>query len=66
VRGSLFARDQSIPLELDARVRRVGGELKIEAAAPAQHQELGMTWSPLGMIRPHSELIVRGHLVPAA
>ena len=29
----LTARDQSIPLELDARARRVGGELEIEAVA---------------------------------
>ena len=64
VRGYLFARDQSIPLELDARVRRVNGELEIEAAASAPHRELGMTWNPLGMIPPHSELHVTGYLVP--
>jgi polyisoprenoid-binding protein YceI len=66
VRGSLFARDRSIPLELDARLRRVGSELEIEAATPASHQELGMTWSPLKMIPPRTELSVKGHLVPAA
>ena len=64
VRGYLFARDQSIPLELDARVRRVNGELEIEAATSASHRELGMTWNPLGMIPPHSELHVTGYLVP--
>jgi polyisoprenoid-binding protein YceI len=64
VRGSLFARDRSIPLELEARVRRVGNELQIEAATPAPHRELGMTWSPLGMIRSRSELVVSGHLLP--
>ena len=64
VRGFLFARDESIPLELDAQVRRIDEELEIEAATFASHRELGMTWSPLGMIRPRSQLLVRGHLVP--
>ena len=43
---------------------RVRGELEIEAAASAPHRELGMTWNPLGMIPPHSELHVTGYLVP--
>jgi len=64
VRGRLSARDRSIALELDARVRQVGGELEIEAATTAPHRELGMTFSPLGMIRPRSELIVKAHLIP--
>jgi polyisoprenoid-binding protein YceI len=64
VRGYLFARDQSIPLELHARVRRVDGELEIEAATSAPHRELGMTWNPLRMIPPRSELHVTGYLVP--
>ena len=64
VRGWLFARDQSIALELDARVRRVNGEFEIEAAASAPHRELGMTWNPLRMIPPRSELHVTGYLVP--
>jgi polyisoprenoid-binding protein YceI len=64
VRGSLFARDRSIPLELEARIRRAGGELEIDAATSARHRELGMTWSPLGMIPPRSELQVTGFLVP--
>lgn len=64
VRGSLFAGGQSIPLELIARVRRAGDELEIEAATSAPHRDLGMTYSPLGMIRPRSELLVNGYLVP--
>ena len=64
VRGRLSARGRSIPLELEAQVRQVDGELEIEAATTAQHRELGMTWSPLGMIPPRSELFVKAHLVP--
>lgn len=65
VRGRLFARDRSIPLELEAQVREVDGELEIEAVTHAAHHELGLTWSPLGVIPPRSELRVSGHLKPA-
>ena len=65
VRGRLSARDRSIPLELDAHVRSVDGELEVEATATATHRELGMTFSPLGMIPPHSRLLVKAHLVAA-
>ena len=65
VRGRLFARDQSIPLELDAHIRQIDGGLEIEAATTALHRELGMRWSPLGTIPPRSELLVKGCLVPA-
>jgi polyisoprenoid-binding protein YceI len=62
VRGHLSVSGRSIPLELDARVHRVGDELDIEAAATAPHRELGMTYSPLGMIASRSRLLVRGRL----
>lgn len=64
VRGRLSARGRSIPLELDAQVRQVDGGLEIEATTTAPHRELGMTWSPFGMIPPRSELFVKGHLIP--
>jgi polyisoprenoid-binding protein YceI len=64
VRGRLFARGRSISLELEAQIHRVDGELEIEAATRAGHRELGMTWSPLGLIPPQSELRVKGYLVP--
>jgi polyisoprenoid-binding protein YceI len=66
VRGSLFARDRQIPLDLEAQVRRVNGELEINATTSAPHRELGMTWNRLGMIRSRSELLVSGHLVPTS
>ena len=64
VRGSLFARGGSIPLELDAEVRRVGEELGIKAATSAPHRELGMTWNRLGSVGSSSELLISGYLVP--
>lgn len=63
VRGHLSARGRSIPLELDAQVREAGGELEIEAATTAPHRELGMTWSPIGMIPSRSELVITGRLI---
>lgn len=63
VRGKLIARGQSIPLELDAHVRQVGDEIEIEATTSAPQRELGMTYSPLGMIPSRSTLLVTGHLV---
>ena len=63
VRGQLHAAGRQIPLELGATVREIDGELTIEAVTEADHRELGMTWSPLGILRAPSRLIVRGRLV---
>jgi polyisoprenoid-binding protein YceI len=62
VRGRLHAAGQSIPLELDARVRRVG-ELEVDARTNADHRTLGMSHGLLGMIPTPSELTVHGRLV---
>jgi polyisoprenoid-binding protein YceI len=62
VRGELHAAGNSVPLELEASVRRVGDELEVDASTYVDQRDLGMTHSPLGMIRTPSELIVRGRL----
>jgi polyisoprenoid-binding protein YceI len=62
-RGLLYAAGKQIPLDVDATVTPVGDEFEIEATAIADHRELGMTWSPLGILRAPSKLIVRGRLV---
>jgi polyisoprenoid-binding protein YceI len=66
VHGRLTTRDRSIPLELDAEVDESDGELEIAATTIAPHRDLGMTYSPLGMIPPRSKLIVKAHLVADA
>ncbi len=66
VQGRLSARGRSVPIELDGQVRRIDGELEIEAATTAPQRELGMRLSLLGMISPRSELLVKAHLVPTA
>jgi polyisoprenoid-binding protein YceI len=63
VRGRLHARGSSIPLELDATLRRIGDDLEIEAATHADHHGLGMTWNAMGMIRTPTKLMVTGRLV---
>lgn len=63
VHGRLSARGCAIPVELDAQIRRVNGELAIEASTTPSHRDLGMTWNRLGIIRPHSELVVKACLI---
>jgi polyisoprenoid-binding protein YceI len=63
VRGRLHAAGQSIPLEFAATLQPVPGGAEIEAVTQAAHRELGMTWSPLAITRPHSTLTVKGRLV---
>jgi polyisoprenoid-binding protein YceI len=64
VRGELQAAGRHVPVEVDAALRAVDdGELEVEATALVDHRELGMTWSPLGIMRAPSKLIVGGRLV---
>jgi polyisoprenoid-binding protein YceI len=63
VRGRLHARGASMPLSLEATLRRIGEELEIEAVTEADHHELGMTYNKLGMVGTPSKLIVSGRLV---
>ncbi|HMD56488.1 MAG TPA: YceI family protein [Solirubrobacteraceae bacterium] len=63
VRGRLHARGESMPLELEAKLRRVGDELELEAATEDDYHQLGMTWNRMGMLRTPGKLIVEGRLV---
>jgi polyisoprenoid-binding protein YceI len=63
VRGQLHAAGKHVPLELHGTVRNVDDGLEIEAITHADHRKLGMTWSPLGILRAPSKLIVRGGLI---
>lgn len=63
IHGQLSAGGHSIPLDLDATLRRVSDdELDVDAPIQIDHRELGMTHNTLGMIRTPSELIVHGRL----
>jgi polyisoprenoid-binding protein YceI len=63
VSGRLHAAGRSIPLEIDATLRRDGDELEVDATTLVDQRQLGMTWSPLGIVRTPTKLIVRGRLV---
>lgn len=60
--GQLQAAGKSIPLALDGQITETAGQLEIHATTTADHRQLGMTWSPLGMLRAPSTLVVRGRL----
>jgi len=62
-RGLLHAAGGNVPLDVDAVVTAAGEELEIEATALVDHRQLGMTWSPMGVLRGRSKLLVRGYLV---
>ena len=64
VRGQLSTGSRTVPLELDATVRKSDGGLVIEATTEVDQRELGMTWNPLWMVRAPSKLLLRGWLVP--
>jgi len=63
VRGRLYAAGESMPIDLEATVRRVGDELEVDAGTDADQPELGMSTSTLGMIKTPSHLVVHGRLV---
>src|SRR5580693_7399602 len=62
VTGTLHAAGASVPIELDAALRTVDGEPEIEAVTEVDQRLLGMTWSPMGITRTPTKLIVRGRL----
>jgi polyisoprenoid-binding protein YceI len=61
--GLLRAAGESVPLDVTAIVRPVGEEFEIEASAEVDQRRLGMTYSPLGMLRPPARLTLLGRLV---
>ncbi len=63
VSGHLHAAGKSMPLHLDATLRRVDGELEVDTTVNADQFVLGMSHGMLGMIRTPSELSVHGRLV---
>jgi polyisoprenoid-binding protein YceI len=62
--GQLEAAGGRVPVALDATVRQEGDELEIEATTTVDQRELGMTFSPLGMIRTPATLHVKARLTP--
>jgi polyisoprenoid-binding protein YceI len=62
VSGELEVAGKSMPISFDAAAREIAGELEIEATATVDQRLFGMTWSPLGMVRPGAALHVKARL----
>ena len=62
--GQLEAAGGRVPVALEATVREEGDQLEIEATTLVDQRELGMTYSPLGMIRGPATLHVKVRLTP--
>jgi polyisoprenoid-binding protein YceI len=62
VDGRLEAAGKDARLPVDVLVKRPGGGLELDAAATVDQRELGMTWSPLGMIGTPTVLTVHARL----
>jgi polyisoprenoid-binding protein YceI len=64
VEGELEAAGGRVPLHVDVTVERLDGRLELDATATVDHRQLGMTWSPLGVIRTPTDLSVHATLRP--
>jgi polyisoprenoid-binding protein YceI len=62
VAGTLAAGGRSVTIQPDTTIRIDGDELDLNATAILDQRELGMTHSPLGMVRTPSTLIVHATL----
>jgi polyisoprenoid-binding protein YceI len=65
ISGRLTALGNSVRLDVEAPVRRVGDELEIDVATKLDQRELGISFSPLGLVRRPTRLFLHGRLVPA-
>jgi polyisoprenoid-binding protein YceI len=64
IKGDLEAAGREVPVALEATVREAGDELEIETTTAVDQRELGMTYSPLAMIRGPATLHVKARLMP--
>jgi polyisoprenoid-binding protein YceI len=62
VEGELEAAAGRAPLQVEVSVEHTDGRLDLDAAATVDQRQLGMTFSPLRMVRSPTELSVRARL----
>jgi polyisoprenoid-binding protein YceI len=65
VEGELAAAGKTVPVSFEASRHDVGDDLELEATTTVDQRLLGMTHSPLGMLRAPSSLHVKARLTPA-
>ena len=63
VSGELEAAGARVPLEFDASVRVIGGELELETTTTVDQRRFGMSEGLLGNVRPPAKLHVKTRLV---
>jgi polyisoprenoid-binding protein YceI len=64
VAGELQAAGERVPLDVDVTVTHADGRLELDATATVDQRQLGMTWSPLAMVRAPTALRLRARLRP--
>ena len=62
VEGELEAAGQRARLQVEVTVKHADGRLELDAAATVDQRQLGMTFSPLGMVRTPTALTVHARL----
>jgi polyisoprenoid-binding protein YceI len=62
VEGELEAAGGRARLQVEVTVEHADGRLRLDAAATVDQRQLGMTWSPLGVIRAPTALSVHARL----
>lgn len=64
VQGELLAAGHRMVLELEPTLRQHADELEVDASTTVDQRELGLTWSPLGIVRAPATLTVHAQLTP--
>jgi polyisoprenoid-binding protein YceI len=62
IEGELEAAGERTALQVDVTVEHADGQLDLDAAATVDQRQLGMTYSPLGMVRTPTALSVHARL----
>jgi len=65
VEGTLEAAGETVPVSFEASRHDIGDDLELEATTTVDQRLLGMTHSPLGMLRAPSSLHVKARMTPA-
>ncbi len=64
VAGELQVAGNELTLTLQPAIRQTDERLHVDATTTVDQRQLGMSWSPLGMARTPTTLIVHAELVP--
>ena len=64
VQGELLAGGDRVALDLRPTLRQADDRFEIDASTTVDQRQLGMTWSPLGIVRTPTVLTVHAHLRP--